>query len=389
MSRAFQTLLSYAFRPFFLLNGWFAMGAITLWVIGLHGAAPEALPVASPLWHAHEMLFGFVMAAIAGFLLTAVATWTGRPAVHGATLAWLVAAWLAGRLAMFWVTAWPPILVAVTDLLFPAFLVALIGREVFAGGSRRNAPIVVIVLLLAVLNLGYHAGSLRWLPDQERLVLYLAMHVVLLLITIIAGRIVPSFTANWLRQRGATRLPRTGGLLEPLVILATLLTGIAGSVGPGHAITSLLAVITAILHALRLARWRGLATTTEPLLFILHVAYAWLPLGYALLGIAAWSSAVPFTAALHALSMGAIGSMILAVTTRVALGHTGRPLHAARLTTLAYGVFMLAVTARITGPMVDGAALPWIDAAAAGWVVTFALFSWVYWPILTRPALTD
>jgi uncharacterized protein involved in response to NO len=389
MTRAFQVLLSYAFRPFFLLNGWFAMGAITLWVIGLHGAAPDALPVASPLWHAHEMLFGFVMAAIAGFLLTAVATWTGRPAVHGATLAWLVAAWLAGRIAMLSVTAWPPILVAVTDLLFPAFLVALIGREVIAGGSRRNSPIVAIVLLLAVLNLGYHAGSLRWLPDQERLVLYLAIHVVLLLITIIAGRIVPSFTANWLRGRGVTRLPAPDGLLEPLVILATLSTGIVASVAPEHVVTVLLALVTAILHLVRLARWRGFATTAEPLLFILHIAYAWLPIGYALLGIAAWSSAVPFTASLHALSMGAIGSMILAVTTRVALGHTGRPLHAARLTTVAYGVFMVAVTARVMGPMVDGAGLAWIDVAAAGWVTAFALFSWVYWPILTRPALND
>lgn len=385
MASAQPSLLSYAFRPFFLCNGWFAIGIMVLWVLGLRGISPLGMGSTDPLWHAHEMLFGFVMAAVAGFALTAVATWTGRPPVHGPSLAWLLLAWLAGRAAMLWAMALPAGLRVALDLLFPVLLTLVFAREVIAGGSRRNLPLVGVIGLLAVLNLGYHLGTLGLLPGFARPSIYLSMHLVLLLITVIAGRIVPSFTANWLRARGHARLPAAGGALEPLVILATLGTGIAASLAPGSNVAGGLAFVAALLHGLRLARWRGLATTSEPLVPVLHLAYAWFPVGYALLGAVSFAAWLPPTAAIHALAMGVIGSMILAVTTRVALGHTGRPLRAAPLTVLAYGVFMLAVVARVLGPFSDGAYLAWIDAAAAGWVVSFALFSWVYWPILTGP----
>ncbi|UCG72347.1 MAG: NnrS family protein [Chromatiales bacterium] len=385
MARAHPSLLSYAFRPFFLCNGWFAMGIMVLWVLGLHGISTAGMGSTDPLWHAHEMLFGFVMAAIAGFALTAVATWTGRPPVHGPSLAWLLLAWLAGRAAMLWAMALPTGLRVSLDLLFPVLLTLVFAREVIAGGSRRNLPVVAIVGLLAMLNLGYHLGALHLLPGFAQPAIYLAMHVILLLITVIAGRIVPSFTANWLRAQGEERLPTPGGIVEPLVILATLGTGIAASLAPGSSGAGGLALVAAVLHGLRLARWRGLATTSEPLVLVLHLAYAWFPVGYALLAAASFTAWLPSTAAIHALAMGVIGSMILAVTTRVALGHTGRPLRAAPLTVLAYGVFTLAVVARVLGPFSAGAYLTWIDVAALGWVVSFALFSWVYWPILTGP----
>lgn len=385
MSPNSPNFLSYAFRPFFLCNGWFAIGIVALWTLGLHGFTALGMGSSDPLWHAHEMLFGFVMAAIAGFALTAVATWTGRPPVRGPVLAWLLAAWLAGRVAMLWVTVLPAGLRVSVDLLFPVLLVLVFAREVIAGASRRNLPIVAIMLLLAALNLGYHLGTLRWLPGFERPAIYLAIHLILLLITVIAGRIVPSFTANWMRLRGEARLPTAGGALEPLVVVATVGTGLAAAIAPWSMWAGGLAVAAAVLHGLRLARWRGFATTSEPLVLILHVAYAWFPVGYALLAVAAFTNWLPPTAAVHALAMGVIGSMILAVTTRVALGHTGRPLQAARLTVLAYGIFTLAVAARVLGPLADGAYLAWIDAAAAGWVASFALVSWVYWPILTGP----
>jgi len=273
------------------------------------------------------------------------------------------------------------------DLLFPVGLGLVFAREVIAGSSPRNLPIVAIILLLAALNLSYHLGGTDQSGETQSLALYLALHTVLLLVTDVAGRIVPSFTANWLRARGQTQLPRTVRVLEPLVIGATIATGITASVGTAPPLTAILAFAAAILHALRLAQWRGLATTGEPLLFILHVAYSWFPAGYALLALSPVTSWLPATAAVHALAMGVIGSMILAVTTRVSPGHTGRPLQAARLTVVAYCLFSLAVAARVIGPLMGNAYMSWIDMAATGWIASFALFCWVYWPILTRPKI--
>ncbi|MDJ0927207.1 MAG: NnrS family protein [Gammaproteobacteria bacterium] len=385
MTGATHPFLSYAFRPFFLLNGVFAMLVIALWVFGLHGLGPVALTGNGVLWHGHEMLFGFVLAAIAGFVLTAVATWTGRPPVQGVLLASLVLAWLAGRLVMLFDTFLPAVIVATVDLLFALMLSIVVGREIIGARNRRNYPVVIIVVLLAVMNLRYHLGVQGLVPGVEQGALLESIHIILVLVTIIAGRIVPSFTANWLRARGATRLPRGNTRLDILTILATVLTGLAATIAFPHPITGVMAAIAAVLHGYRLSGWRGLETTSEPLLFVLHVAYLWLPIGYGLLALSAFGQLVPFTAALHALAMGSIGSMILAVTTRVALGHTGRALQAARLTVVAYGLLMLAVLTRVLGPVLAGASTALIDLAAVGWVSSFALFTWVYWPILTGP----
>ena len=384
MTGSTRPFLSYAFRPFFLLNGLFAILVITFWVLALRGLGPVTLTADGTLWHGHEMLFGFVLAAIAGFVLTAVATWTGRPPVQGALLAALVCAWLAGRVAMLLGNVLPAAVMVAIELVFPVMLCIVVGREIIGVSNRRNYPIVVILALLAVLDLRYHLGSQGLVPGAERGALLEAIHVVLVLVTIIAGRIVPSFTANWLRARGEQRLPRSSSRLDAVTIAATILTGIAATVAFPHPLTGVAAAATAVLHAYRLSRWRGLATTAEPLLFVLHVAYLWLPLGYGLLALSAFGQLIPFTAALHALAMGGIGSMILAVTTRVALGHTGRALHAARLTVAAYGLLMVAVALRVLGPILTGPSIALIDLAAAGWVSSFALFTWVYWPVLIR-----
>lgn len=379
-------LLSYAFRPFFLLNGVFAILIMTLWIMTLHG---KGLPAATPLWHAHEMLIGFALAAVAGFSLTAVANWTRRPAVHGAALGWLVFSWLVGRLAMLMVGSLPAGLVAILDMLFPLTLCLLLGREVIAGGSKRNYQLVAILAALAIFNALYHLGTSQLLVNADRTAIYLIIHSILLLVIIIAGRIVPNFTANWLRQQGHARPPVNSMAVNKLALSLTVLTGVAASFIPAHPVTGILAIAAALVHGLRLSRWQGMATRSNPLLFVLHAAYAWVPIGYALLGFGVFGWIFTATSALHALTMGAIGGIILAVTTRVGLGHTGRPLIATRATVAAYWIFMLAVVVRVLGPViapVSGKAyLRVLDLAATGWILAFVIFLWVYWPILTRP----
>ena len=381
--------LSYAFRPFFLLNGIFAVVALAIWVFVLHGAGPDTLPVNSVYWHGHEMLVGFVMAAIAGFILTAVATWTGRPALQGAPLGLLVLAWLTGRVAMGFGAKLPAIWVAVLDMAFPLLLVMFVAREVVGGGSKRNYPIVFITALLALFNFLYHAselGMLRLSIGADRIALYLMIHLALLLITVIAGRIVPNFSANWLRAHGHEHLPRSYTFLDRLTILLTVSTGLFAAFVPVSPVTGYLAFSAALAHGIRLSRWRGFATWPEPLLFVLHAAYLWLPIGYALLGCAVFGWLVPATVALHALTMGATGFMVLAVTTRVALAHTGRKLHAARLTVLAYWIMLTAIVLRVLSPF-TGNYLAVVDLAAFGWMLAFGLFTWVYWPVLTGPSV--
>jgi uncharacterized protein involved in response to NO len=374
-------LLSYAFRPFFLINGIFAILIIFAWVMTLHG---KGLSIATPLWHSHEMLVGFAMATVAGFSLTAVANWTGRPALKGTPLALLLTCWLAGRLAMLSSGTLPAVPVFLLDMLFPILLAWLLGREIIAGKSRRNYPLVAIMVAVVLLNTLYHLGVNQWLPGGDRLAIYLLIHTILLLVVIIAGRIVPSFTGNWLRQQGQDQLPVNSDRVNNLALLLTILVGIASSFIPAHPLTGVLAFAAALVHGFRLSRWKGFATTSNPLLFVLHVAYSWLPLGYALLGCSVFGWVFTPTAALHALTMGAIGSMVLAVTTRVALGHTGRPLHAARATVVAYWVFMLAVLVRVLGSLSGESYRMMIDLSATGWMLAFAIFTWVYWPILRR-----
>ena len=387
MRERLQTVLSYGFRPFFLLNALFAVVVALLWILLLHGTWTSG-PQNFVLWHAHEMVVGFAMAAIAGFLLTAIPNWTGRPPIAGQPLAWLVLAWFAGRVAMAASGFLPPWSVAPLDLAFPLLLFLFVLQEIIAAGNRRNYPIVVMTAVLALLNLLYHLGAAGRLPHGDRTAVYLMTHTILLLITVIGGRIVPNFTANWLRGRGVARLPGNNATIDRLTILATLSVGLAASLLAPGAITGVLAILAAVLHAIRLRAWRGLATRDEPLLFMLHVAYAWLPVGYALAASAVFGWVFPPTAALHALTMGGIGSMILAMTARVPLGHTGRALHASRLTVLAFAMLTVAVVIRVLSPLSGSLYPAMIDTSAVGWILAFAIFGAHYWPILTRPRVS-
>jgi len=380
------SLFSYAFRPFFLLLGLFAIVAMVIWLMALQGFGPAVLPVDVIAWHSHEMAVGIGLAAVAGFLLTAVSTWTGRPPVSGLHLMALVLAWLSGRVAMGFGGVLPVSIVFAVDMLFPILLFIYVAREVIGGGNHRNYPLVYLTAFLMLLNLLFHTPALGLVPlavDIDRVALYLLVHMLLLMVSIIGGRIIPAFTGNWLRSQGSSHLPVSYAWLDGVAILATIVTGVFASLLPLSPITGVAALVAAIAHAARLSRWCGLATRREPLLFVLHVAYAWLPVGYLFTAeaVIGWQ---PVTVALHALTVGGVSFMILAVMTRVALGHTGRPLHAARLTVIAYWLMLASALARVLSALGSDYLFK-VSIAGGLWIAAFALFIWVYAPILLGP----
>jgi uncharacterized protein involved in response to NO len=389
MMSKLEDFLSYAFRPMFLASGVIAIVAVIAWILTLHGLMPAGMPGNALYWHGHEMIVGFALATVAGFVLTAVANWTGRKALSGWPLVWLVASWLAGRGAMLATSAMPVFVSAAIDMLFPILLCFFTAREIFAAGNKRNYKIVALVAILAGLNLVYHLGVADVLPGGDYIALYLLIHSVLLLVTVIAGRVIPNFTANWLRGQGVTTVPVVNPTVDGLAITSTIATALVAVFYPDRLVLGALAMVTALTHAVRVSQWQGLQTTRNPLLCILHVAYLWLPAGYAMMSLASLGWAFTPTAALHGLTMGGIGSMILAMMTRVPLGHTGRALHASRLTVVAYATLTISICIRVMSPWNAANYQGMIDLAAAGWCLAFAIFIWVYWPILTGPRVAQ
>lgn len=375
-------LLAYGFRPFFLAAGAWAVAAPLLWLLALggHVALPTAFdPVA---WHAHEMLLGFAMAAVAGFVLTAVPNWTGRLPLEGLPLAALALLWLAGRLAVLtgaWLGA---LLAAALDLAFPLALLAAVAREVVAGRNWRNLPVCAGLLALLLASLLMHLEPLG-IADGAAPGARLAIATLALLVMLIGGRIVPSFTANWLKRQGATRLPAPLAGLDKAMLGLGLAALVAWVAAPETWAAGLLLVAAALGHGLRLARWRGAATWREPLLFVLHLGYGWLALGLLLLGADALRGSLGLH--LHGLTIGAFGTMILAVAIRATLGHTGRELRAGPLTVAAFALVSLAALARLAAHAFADSYMAWIGASGIAWMLAFALFLAVYGPMLLRP----
>jgi uncharacterized protein involved in response to NO len=326
-------LLTAGFRPLFLAAASWSAVSLAAW-LSLLGGGIDLPSRFDPLsWHIHEMLFGFVMAAVGGFLLTAIPNWTNRPPVAGIPLLVLLALWLLGRLACLASAVIPAWLAPVVDLAYPIALEVVAAKELFAVGNRRNYPLLAPVMLLAIANLLMHLEVLG-IAIPEGLGWRLGISVVIVLISVIGGRIVPTFTRNWLTARSDSRVPPPAGLLDRLA-LGTLHAGmIAWTFLPDWQPIGGLLLIAAALNAVRLARWSGIATIREPLLLILHVGYLWLVTGVALLGSSLLTDAIPTAAAVHALTAGAMGTMILAVMTRATLGHTGNALHANTTTIL-------------------------------------------------------
>jgi uncharacterized protein involved in response to NO len=330
------------------------------------------------------MVFGFAAAAVGGFLLTAVPSWTGRAPLKGLPLALLVAAWLLGRIAMAVAVA-PSLVLTLLDLLYPVGLAVIVAGDIVAAASRRNYQVALIVGALAVVDLVYHLSAAALVPFPPSSALVLALYLLLLLVVIISGRVIPAFTRNWLLLRAESRLPISRAWLEPLVIPVTAAMAVADSLLPGSWVTGLLAMFAALVHGLRLAGWRGWAVAREPLLAVLHVAYLWLVIGFVLLAVSAVAAAGTRGAAIHALTIGAIGTMALGLMSRASLGHTGRSLRAPTPVVVAYVLLSVAAVARLAAGWAQSL-YPWLIALSGGvWMVAFALFLVSYGPILLRP----
>lgn len=379
-----MSLFTAGFRPLFLAAGIWSVVALVVWMAVLGGVFPLPSRFDPISWHIHEMIYGFVAAAVGGFLLTAIANWTGRPAVAGGTLATLSFLWLAGRVVCLVSTWFPAWVGVVVDLAFPTALMLVVLRELTVGRNRRNYPLLAPLLLLTLADLLMHLTALG-VAIPVGLGWRLAMFCIVVLVSVIAGRIVPAFTRNWLAEHGKRRRPTEKGPLDRIalgVLHASLLCWVFVT---NSALVGALLVAAGVLHVWRLARWQGQATVREPLLWILHLGYLWLGGGTALLGLSTVSDAVPAAAGIHALTSGAFGTMILAVMTRATLGHTGRTLRADAATTVSYGLVTLAAVLRVVAAWPGLWTMALLEGAAAAWVAAFALFVAHYGPMLVRP----
>lgn len=377
--RGAAALLSYGFRPFFLGASIYGATAVPIWLWMFRSGVGQTGPFVSVTWHAHEMIFGYLGAVMAGFILTAVPNWTGRLPLSGAPLAVLFVLWIAGRIACSAVGS--PIAAMILDLAFPVTLSAAVWREVLAGKNWRNAPVALLLTLFASASLLHHLGGF-W-PDLSAIAVRLALGVAALLIALIGGRIVPSFTRNWLVKQGARRLPASFDRIDRLALASVVAAVLAWNVAPDFSISGALLMLAGGLLAVRLARWCGMSTWRAPIVLILHFGYAWLAVALLLLGGSILRpDLVPQSAALHALTAGAIATMTLAVMTRATLGHTGRAIETDAATLATYLMVTGGALLRVAAPLVPTLYMTLLVAGGTLWSLAFALFALRYGPML-------
>jgi len=376
-------LFAYGFRPFFLFGALYAGAMILIWIPVFTGAFAVPTAFAPRDWHVHEMLYGYVPAVVTGFLLTAIPNWTGRLPLQGRPLLILLLAWFAGRLAVTCsgTTGWLAALVI--DGGFLVLVAAAAAREIIAGANRSNLRVVLLVGLLAAGNIAFHleahfAGTAEYSTRT-------GLAVVIMLITLIGGRIVPSFTRNWLARENPGRLPAPFGRFDAIAIAVGAAALALWIVLPQAPVAALALLTAGALHAVRLARWAGYPTPPQRLVLILHLGYAFIPAGFLLTGLAVLD-VVPAAAGIHAFAGGTIGTMTLAVMTRASLGHTGRALVASRATQAIYAAIVLAAVLRIAAAIAPAQAMLLLAIAGLLWSAAFLGFGAAYGPILLRAA---
>lgn len=368
------SLWALAFRPFYLLAGLFAAIAVPVWAVGYSGAIE--LPMPGIWWHAHEMIFGFAVAVIIGFLFTAGRNWTGLDTPAGKPLMVLAAVWLAGRLAMaFGSGAW----VAVVDMAFLPVAAGMLLRVLIKAKSKRNYFIGVLPAVLSLANLVFHLAVLEVIAVDPLMAMHFALGLVVVLETVVGGRVIPMFTFNAVRGIKQWRNAK----LDWAAAIATGVALLLWSLGAG-AWAGVVSLLAAVLQAMRLGGWNPWATRGMPILWILHLAYLWIPLGLALIALTQFD-VLPRSAGIHALAIGATGGLIIGMMTRTALGHTGRMLVAGRIEAFAYALVLSAALVRVvTVAVIPAAQMGGVHAAATLWSLGFLLFVWRYAPFLIR-----
>ncbi|UTP38451.1 NnrS family protein [Phenylobacterium sp. LH3H17] len=373
-------LFSFGFRPFFFLGAIWSALVVPLWLFSYFHGGSAAL---TREWHIHEMIFGFLGAVIAGFLTTAVPNWTGRMPVIGAPLAGLVSLWVLGRLAMLFQDNLGPA-AAVIDSLFLLTFAAVIWREVLAGRNWRNLPVCALITLLALANVAFHLPIGAAVDVGVRL----ALGAATLLIGLIGGRIVPSFTRNWMKVRSLKPEPSTFGAVDRVALGLTVVSVGLWVAAPETPVTGAALMLAGVAHLVRLARWRGWRAAAEPLVWILHLGYGWLGVSLLFLGGASLDPGlVPRSVGIHALTAGAVGVMTLAVMTRATRGHTGRPLAADTSTMAIYLAINAAALLRVAAPFSGVGQSLLLTASSLAWSLAFGGFAVAYGRmlVLQRP----
>lgn len=377
---------SYGFRPFFLSAAVFAGVALPIWAMILSGADNTDFLYVPREWHVHEMIFGFLPAVIAGFLFTAMPNWTDRPPIKGLPLMVLWALWLAGRLVI--AIPWPPPFVcAIIDGAFLIALAVIVWREIATGNAWDRSPIGILISLYAIANLLFHVRALSdALTDfPERM----ALSIIIMLLALIGGRVIPSFTLDYLSEAGMPQQPPSFSRFDGASILLAAIAAIAWTTQPEALVTGWLLIVAGLVNLIRLLRWYGWITWREPLVLILHVGYGWLAMSMLILGAAILGFGLRQEDAVHVLTTGAVGSMTLAIMTRASLGHTGRPRHAGPMTVVIYSLVNMGAILRVFGPATELSTSLVLSLSAMIWSSGYLLFAVVYGPFLLGPDLDE
>ncbi len=372
-------LFALGFRPFYLLASVFAALSIPLWALQFSGLLGHAY-LAGPLWHAHEMLFGFTLAVIVGFLFTAGRNWTHLPTPTGGPLAALALLWLAARVLVL--TRWG-VAAAAANIAFPLAAAGALAVPFLRARNRRNYFFIGLLLLLAAVAAVFHLGQLGFITVAPLPGLQVALDVVLFILAVMGGRVIPMFTNNGVPGAAAARRP----VVEKAALGLVLALGVADLLGLGGWPVAAIAAAAGAAHAVRWALWQPWKTLRVPLVWVLHLAYAWIPVHLLLRAGGALGGVTP-SLATHALTVGAVGGLVIGMMTRTARGHTGRALRADGFETACYVAVLLAALVRVALPLLQPAwTLPAVQASAALWSTGFGLYAWRYWPVLSRPRI--
>ncbi len=374
-------VFSYGFRPLFLLAGVFAVLSIGLWLPEFEGEISIPTTFSPVAWHVHEMLYGYLAAAISGFLLTAIPNWTGRLPFQGRPLAFLVGLWLAGRVAIATSVHIGWAITMLIDCGFLFVMVAVTSREVLAGSNFKNLKVVALLSVLLIGNLTFHLEA-HWTGNADY-GMRIGIAGVLMLVMVIGGRIIPSFTRNWLARQTDGRMPVAFNRFDVVAIVISALALLGWVLSPVAQATGLLLAAAGLVQLARLARWAGERTGRDRLVLVLHIGYLFVPVGFLLLA-ASDKFEIPSSAGIHAWTVGAMATLTLAVMTRATLGHTGRLLSANRATQFIFGSIVVAALLR-TGAALDTAqANLLLHLSALAWILAFVVFAMVYGPMLLQ-----